>query len=77
MYLHAMEMDSDRDSTMAFAEKLYEAKVFTQVHVWGGTAHGGLLLSQPSPIKNAYEAVRDAEIGDLFRYDLRRPWTKE
>lgn len=78
MYLHAMEMDSDRDSTMAFAEKLYEAKVFTQIHVWGGAGHGGLLLAQDeSPIKSAYEVVRDAEIHDMFEYDLRRSWTKE
>lgn len=78
MYLHAMEMDSDRDSTMAFASKLYEAKVFTQIHVWGGSAHGGLLLSQPgTPIKDAYETIRDAEIHDMFEYDLRRPWIEK
>jgi acetyl esterase len=78
MYLHTMEMDSDRDPLMLLAGKLYEAKVFTQVHVWGGAAHGGLLLSAPdAPIRVAYEAVRDAEIQDMFAFDLRRPWTVE
>lgn len=78
MYLHVMEMDSDRDPAMAFAAKLYEAKVFTQIHVWGGSSHAGLLNApEDSEIKKAYEAVRDAEAHDMFKYDLRRPWTVE
>ena len=78
MYLHGLEMDSDRDPMIAFAEKLYEAKVFTQIHVWGGVAHGGLLLAPAdAPLRRAYDAVRAAEIADMFNHDFRRPWTVE
>lgn len=79
VFLHALELDADRDASMDFARKLYEAKVYTQIHVWGGAAHGAFLVPTPEPsrICEAYEMMCLTELHDLFKYDFRRDWVNE
>ncbi len=79
IFIHAMELDADRDASMDFARKLYEAKVYTQIHVWGGAGHGAFFLPPKgeSKIHDAYKAICFAELHDMFTYDLRRLWLND
>lgn len=79
IYLHAMELDADRDSSMDFVRKLYEAKVYAQLHVWGGAAHGAFLLppADRSPIHELFHQTCYTELHDMFAFDLRRDWVNE
>ena len=89
-FIHTAEMDGDRDSSMQFASKLYAAHVYTQIHVWGGAAHGllnlvgGTINGMPMvdngvelSIIERHDKDITGEILDCFRYDFRRPWLDE
>lgn len=78
IFIHAMELDADRDASMDFARKLYEAKVYTQIHVWGGVAHGTFAVPNPeSKICEAFQTICSVELHDMFTYDFRRSWLDE
>lgn len=78
IFIHAMELDADRDASMDFARKLYEAKVYTQIHVWGGAAHGAFAVPNPeSKLYEAFQTICAAEMHDMFAYDFRRAWLDE
>jgi acetyl esterase/lipase len=38
--IHGAELDQDRDQLMAYAQNLYDANVFCELHIWGGVWHG-------------------------------------
>ena len=76
LFLHAAELDPDRDFNRAFYGKVLEAKSFAEYHCWGGSDHGCIVLGG-SPYADRFCALVDANVEDCFQYDLRRPWVEE
>ena len=68
------ELDGSRDATLAFAQKLHAANVFTDYHVWGGINHNSTDPSTPLGKVMNDEDERDIQMA--FKYDLRRPWAE-
>lgn len=68
--------DPECDPCLAFATKLREANVFTEVHVFAGLQHGGWLGAAmdcyPNPAAKRAYAMLAGCIDDALQYDLRR-----
>jgi hypothetical protein len=52
--------------------KAASAGSFTEMHLWGGSDHMGLLFSKNSPYSERFNAMLRANIHDCMTYDLRR-----
>lgn len=74
IFLFIGETDMDRDSTMAFASKLYVARVPCSLHVYYGSAHGTLWFARNSEMADRFWKELYGTINDCIKYDLRRPW---
>jgi acetyl esterase/lipase len=76
--IHSSESDADRDSLMSFVSKLYEAGVYTELHIWGGCCHATLYNApKDNELRQRYQQIVDGNFKDLFRYDMRRQWLNE
>jgi acetyl esterase/lipase len=73
MFIHTGEHDAERDVVFEFAQKLYAAEVWTEVHQWGGCFHAIQQVTDSDLVKR-YEALVDSSIEDCLKYDLRRLW---
>lgn len=78
MIIHTTESDAGRDPAIKFAQKLYAAGVYTEIHQWGGTCHATLYNApKDNPIRERYQVIVDGNIKDLLEYDMRREWLNE
>lgn len=75
VFIHTRDLDLDIDNVMVFAEKVRKAKSFVELHEWGGMEHARLGID--TPLTQRVQAVIDANVQELFDYDLRRPWVYE
>lgn len=77
-FMHVEEHDPGASSTMAYAEKLLAAGVYTEVHLWGGAAHTNLsttkFVTEDSKYSDRFFSIYDNNILDCFKYDFRRQW---
>lgn len=77
-FIHTYESDPQVDPSLAYASKLNEAGVYTEIHEWGGTAHLGVggSMGQPEEFLSDYEKrcqnIIYNNLIDCIRYDLRR-----
>lgn len=76
MFIHTGEHDEERDVVFAFAQKLFAAGVWTEVHEWGGCFHAIEQVPDSEFVKR-YVALLDNTIEECWRYDFRRLWSKE
>ncbi len=80
-FIHTMENDPCADPSMAYASKLREAGVYTEIHMWGGTNHVALpstaRMNPESEYGQRYQNCVDSNIKDCIKYDLRRQWLAE
>ena len=70
------EFEPGRDSLLHFAQLLYNADIFCDLHVWGGTSHQGFTAKETDFAKRC-NAVFAGAIRDALTYDFRRPWLNE
>lgn len=72
------EFDSARDTCYRFAGLLHEARVFCDLHVWGGTSHSSLNSATGATKinKRIMGALYDA-LDDAIDFDFRRQWLLE
>lgn len=71
------EFDPGRDSVYKIASLLYQAGVFCDLHVWGGTSHM-VQVGQPDGsdgdvIRRIWETVYGS-VRDAITFDFRRSW---
>lgn len=75
--ISTVEFDSDRDYNREFAEKLNQAGVYVEYHLWAGASH--CFTQTPNaataPHFQLLLDVHNAAVTDCITYDLRRPWT--
>ena len=71
------ESDQDRDGTIEFAKKLYQAKVPCSLHVWEGAAHATLYYARKTPMAERFWTNLREDIKCCMNYDMRRPWAWE
>ena len=74
IFLNIGESDQERDATMDFARKLYEARVPCSLHVWEGSAHASMLFARKNPTAQAFWDNLFNDIRCCMTYDMRRPW---
>ncbi len=68
------EMDGSRDATLELINKMHQANVFVDYHVWGGCNHN---TTDPSTALGAFMAQGDDYNIDIaLKYDFSRPWTE-
>ncbi|MBT8342725.1 MAG: alpha/beta hydrolase [Desulfatitalea sp.] len=73
-FIHSMENDIDRDDCIRYAQGLWNAGVFCDLHTWGGNNHMTLVSLQSELKERLYRMISD-QLGDAFSFDLHRPWT--
>lgn len=80
-FMHVDENDPTSDPSMIYASKLMQAGVYTELHLWGGCAHGGMSTTAQfdpdSEFGQRYTTLFNGNIRDCLKYDLRRQWTTE
>lgn len=69
------EFEPGRDSVYKMVSLLHEADVFCELHVWGGTNHGG--AGTEGALAERQAMVSAGALGDALRYDFRRMWLLE
>lgn len=74
IFMNVGESDQDRDATMDFARKLYEARVPCSVHVWMGAAHATFWYARKTGMAERFWANFYGDLHDCMTYDMRRPW---
>ena len=74
MFINIGESDQDRDATMEFARKLYEARVPCSLHVWEGSAHATMLFARHTGMAQCFWDTLFNDIRCCMSYDMRRPW---
>ena len=77
MFINIGESDQDRDATMAFASKLYAARVPCSLHVWEGASHATLYYARKTPTSQIFWSTLFNDIRCCMTYDMRRPWAWE
>jgi len=74
IFLNVGESDQDRDATIDFAKKLYEARVPCSLHVWEGAAHATLYYARKTGMAKRFWDNLYGDIQNCMAYDMRRPW---
>ena len=80
VFLHIEAEDANASAVRAFADKLVQAGVYHELHVWGGSCHSAIGFAYAmgdSDHARRYIAMLDANITDCMKYDLRRSWIPE
>ena len=76
IFMHASENDPNRDDSITYCSKLFEANVFCSLHVWPGTNHATFFSGGPHELKDRFFAEVTRDIAEMMKHDLRRPWNK-
>jgi len=74
IFLNVGESDQDRDATIEFAKKLYEARVPCSLHVWEGASHATLYYARKTGMARRFWDNVYGDIQCCMDYDMRRPW---
>ena len=74
IFVHAMESDPGADDALRFVSLCRAAKVYTELHSWGGTNHLSLYVASGVPKADLYNSMVHANIKDALTNDLRREW---
>lgn len=80
IFIHTEAEDEGTCAVRAYVDKLIQAGVYHELHIWGGTCHSALGMAGvmgDSDHARRYLALMDANIVDCMKYDLRRQWIKE
>lgn len=72
--IYVGEDDAAADPCLSYYSKLNEAGVFASIHIWGGANHMTLCHGDNPYVNRIIKSYRD-DIKDLFKNDMRRPWT--
>lgn len=67
------ELEPSVSPVLAYATKLMQAGVFTNLFIMGGVDHSGIQMEVPE-LNERYEGFVRASLNDFLTYDLRRSW---
>jgi acetyl esterase/lipase len=74
IFMNVGESDQDRDATIDFAKKLYEARVPCSLHIWAGAAHATLYYARKTGMALRFWNNLYGDLQNCMEYDMRRPW---
>jgi len=76
VFMHVAESDPNRDDSIIYCMRLFEAGVMCSLRVWPGTNHATFYSGPPHALKNKFFGEVIENISEMMKHDLRRPWLK-